>query len=41
MIRLALAACLAVLAAGCGKVGDPTPAGPPSQITYPKTYPSQ
>ena len=41
MMRLALAFGLALLAAGCGKVGDPSPAGPPSQITYPKIYPSQ
>jgi len=26
---------------GCGKRGAPSPPGPPSQITYPKIYPTQ
>ncbi len=26
--------------AACGKVGGPTPLGPPDQITFPKTYPT-
>ncbi len=38
MIRLLLLAAFAL--AACGKVGDPSPAGPPDQITYPKTYPT-
>lgn len=28
------------LLAGCGKKGPPVPPGPPSQITYPRTYPT-
>jgi hypothetical protein len=31
--------CLAL--AGCGKIGDPTPPGPPDQIIYPKVYPTK
>jgi predicted small lipoprotein YifL len=33
-------AMMCVLAlSGCGKKGDPAPAGPPDQITWPKVYP--
>ncbi len=35
----ALLALLLTLAA-CGKVGAPSPIGPPDQITYPKVYPT-
>jgi predicted small lipoprotein YifL len=41
MRALVLLAVLAVLLAGCGRVGWPQPPGPPSQITYPHTYPSR
>ena len=27
--------------AACGKKGPPSPAGPPDQITYPRSYPSR
>jgi predicted small lipoprotein YifL len=37
IVALLLAA--AVLA-GCGKKGPPTPAGPPDQIIWPRTYPT-
>ncbi len=37
---LVVALLLAPLLA-CGKRGAPSPPGPPSQITYPKTYPTQ
>ena len=39
MIRVLLLATLAL--AACGKVGPPSPAGPPDQINYPKSYPTQ
>ena len=39
MIRILLAATLAL--AACGKIGPPSPPGPPDQIGYPKTYPTQ
>ena len=32
---------LAVLAiAGCGKKGSPEPPGPPSEITFPRSFPT-
>jgi predicted small lipoprotein YifL len=32
---------LGVLAvAACGKKGPPVPAGPPDQVTWPRTYPT-
>lgn len=31
----------APLLAACGKRGAPSPPGPPSQVTFPKTYPTQ
>jgi hypothetical protein len=41
MLRLALAGALAALLLGaCGKKGPPEPAGPPDQITWPRTYPT-
>jgi len=27
--------------AACGKIGDPSPPGPPDQIIYPKIYPTK
>lgn len=35
---LALAGLL--LVAGCGKKGPPEPPGPPSQVTWPRVYPT-
>lgn len=36
-----VAALLGVLVLGaCGKKGAPAPAGPPEQITWPRTYPT-
>jgi predicted small lipoprotein YifL len=32
---------LALLLGGCGRKGWPRPAGPPDQITYPRTYPAR
>jgi hypothetical protein len=35
---------LALLLAGCGRMGDvrpPGPPGPPDQVTYPRTYPAR
>ena len=29
-----------VILAACGKKGPPAPAGPPDQITWPRTYPT-
>ncbi len=41
MIRLLLLAGLLALAA-CGKVGSPSPPGPPNQVIYPRLpYPAQ
>ncbi len=38
---LLLAGLLAALAlAGCGKKGPPSPPGPPSQVTWPRSYPT-
>ena len=36
---LVLLAAIALLSA-CGKKAAPEPAGPPDQITYPRTYPT-
>jgi len=36
---LALLLCT-VLLASCGKKGPPDPPGPPSEITYPRSYPT-
>ena len=38
LLLLALAAPL--LLAACGKKGPPSPPGPPSQVTYPRAYPT-
>lgn len=35
----ALLLVVVVLLAGCGKKGAPTPPGPQSDVTYPKSYP--
>ena len=32
---------LGLTLAGCGKKGSPEPPGPPSQVTYPRSYPSE
>jgi hypothetical protein len=39
MIR-AFALALLLLVVACGKKGPPTPAGPPDQITWPRSYPT-
>jgi len=36
-----LALLVGVTLAGCGRKGAPSPPGPASSITYPRTYPSQ
>ncbi len=39
---LLLAGLLAALTvAGCGKKGPPSPPGPPSQVTWPRSYPTR
>lgn len=38
---LVLALLGALLLTGCGRKGAPTPPGPASAITYPRSYPSQ
>jgi predicted small lipoprotein YifL len=38
MLLVVLAGVLAV--AGCGKKGPPDPPGPPSQVTWPRVYPT-
>ena len=30
-----------LLLSACGKKGSPDPAGPPDQVTYPRTYPAR
>jgi predicted small lipoprotein YifL len=39
VLTLALLLCT-VLLASCGKKGPPDPPGPPSEITYPRSYPT-
>jgi predicted small lipoprotein YifL len=42
MIRLiATALATLTLLAACGRVGPIRPPGPPSEVTYPRTYPSR
>ncbi|HEX3401582.1 MAG TPA: lipoprotein [Acetobacteraceae bacterium] len=36
---LVAVSCLLAIA-GCGKKGPPTPPGPPSEITWPRVYPT-
>jgi predicted small lipoprotein YifL len=36
-----LALLLALSLVACGKRGPPQPAGPPDQVTYPRTYPAR
>ncbi|HEY7580070.1 MAG TPA: lipoprotein [Acetobacteraceae bacterium] len=38
LLAAALLAC--ALLAACGKKGPPEPPGPPSEITWPRTYPT-
>ncbi len=38
-MRLLLACALALALVGCGRIGAPSPPGPPSAINYPKFYP--
>ena len=41
-MRILLVLILTSLAVtACGKKGPPSPAGPPDQITYPRSYPSR
>jgi hypothetical protein len=37
---VAAAFCAALLISGCGKKGAPSPPGPPSQVTWPRVYPT-
>jgi predicted small lipoprotein YifL len=39
VLMLALLLCTALLAS-CGKKGPPDPPGPPSEITWPRSYPT-
>jgi hypothetical protein len=41
MRAVLLASVLGIVLAGCGKFGGPSPVGPPDQVTFPKTYPTQ
>jgi hypothetical protein len=41
MKRLLALGALALLLAGCGRMGDVRPPGPPEQVTYPRTYPAR
>lgn len=40
-ILFALALCGLLALSACGKKGPPTPAGPPADATYPRTYPAR
>ena len=39
-LRIALLLLVGVLLAACGKKGPPSPAGPPDQIIWPRSYPT-
>lgn len=41
LLRLAILVGLLAGVAACGKVGAPSPPGPPDQIIYPRQYPSK
>jgi hypothetical protein len=41
MRPLLLLGALALLLAGCGRMGDVRPPGPPDQIAYPRSYPAR
>jgi predicted small lipoprotein YifL len=41
LLQLLAGLLLATSLAGCGKKGPPDPAGPPSEITWPKNYPTR
>ena len=38
---LAVMSALCCGLAACGKIGDPSPPGPPDKIIYPKFYPTK
>jgi predicted small lipoprotein YifL len=37
---LLLAMAVAIALSACGKVGPPSPPGPPEKITWPRAYPT-
>ena len=41
MLLLAAALSLSLTLAACGRKGAPRPPGPPSQVIYPKSYPTE
>jgi hypothetical protein len=40
-ILFSLLLCGLLALSACGKKGAPTPAGPPEDATYPRTYPAR
>ncbi len=40
-MKFTLLVALVLALAACGKKGPPTPAGPPDEITWPKSYPTR